>query len=173
MKVSLTKKEFDEAVTVGNNRQAVHDKVGRYDNKVIKSGVAAHIQGAIGELVVSKYVGLPWDGKFKNNEEWLSWRKTGHDVSGLEVRFTTHRNGRLIIHEKDKNRSIYILVNEIGPMQYFIAGWIFGFEGKKDSYWEDVGYGRPCYYVPRDKLRTIYTLKQQNTIGEQNGNQTT
>jgi hypothetical protein len=157
--VKLTKEELNEALSVGMNRHKVNRSAGRYDNKVLADGINVDIQGAIGELVVSKYLGLPWDGRLKNNSEWLQWRKTGHDVSGFEVRFTKHRNGRLILHNKDKDMSIFILVTQINEGTYEIAGWCLGREGKNPAYWQDVGYGRPCYFVPREKMRKIEAIK--------------
>lgn len=158
--VKLTNEEIAEANAVAKGRHGVNRGVGRHDHKVMSNGMDADIQGCLGEMVVSKYLGLPWDGKLKTNEEWLEWRNVGHDVSGLEVRFTKHEKGRLIVHPKDKDRSIFVLVVQSYAGAFDIVGWCFGFEAKKTEYWEDVGRGRPCFYMPRHKMRDVSLIVQ-------------
>lgn len=158
--VQLTLQERIEALNVARQRQNVNRGSGRGDAKVLKNGLEVDVQGAIGEIAIAKHFNLVWDGKIKSNEEWLEWRKSGHDVSGLEVRFTKHRKGNLILQKKDKDDGMFVLITQIEPGRYEIVGWCFGLEGKQSHYWKDVGYGRPCFYVPREKLRKLEELKQ-------------
>jgi hypothetical protein len=143
-------------VSVAMARNSTNRGSKQSDGKVLKDSLGIDVQGATGEFVVAKAFGLEWDGKIKNYQEWLKWRLVGHDVSGLEVRFTRHRGGSLIVHPKDSDNSVFVLViPKSFPFEYEIVGWCYGHEGKQKDYWKDVGYGRPCFYVPQKKLKDV------------------
>jgi hypothetical protein len=128
---------------------------------VVEDSLGIDVQGAHAELAVAKGLGLKWDGQFFNLDEWFDWRTDGHDVSGLEVRSTHHPDGCLILHPKDKDDSPFILVLTHKAPDYLLSGWAFGHEGKKEKYWRDVGYGRPCYFLQQSKLRGMDTLPRR------------
>lgn len=157
--VELSQAEKKLAVDIAKARNAEQRRASQKDGNVISS-LKADFQGAYGELAVSKAFELPWDGKFFGHAKWQDWRETGHDVSKLEVRATIHKTGRLILHPSDDDNAPFVLVvlnQELKRCE--IIGWIWGKDGKNQDWWEDVGYGRPCYYVPRNKLRPISELK--------------
>lgn len=156
--VVLTDEEMALADHVAQERQRVQRGSGRRDAKVIESGLDADVQGCRAELAVSRAFNLAWDGKIFEIADWEKWRYLGHDVSGVEVRSTQHENGRLILHPSDKDDSPYILVRAVNPPAFTIVGWCWGRTGKKDLYWHDVGYGRPCYYYPNVCLKPIGLL---------------
>jgi hypothetical protein len=79
------------------------------------------------------------------------------------VRFTKHRYGCLLLHPKDHDNHAYLLVIQVGPCNFEIVGWCLGQEGKKPINWKDVGYGRPCYFVPQASLHHIKHLFNTNT----------
>ena len=58
-----------------------------------------------------------------------------------------------IVHPKDDDNSPFVLVRCQERPIYNIVGWQWGREAKKEEYWHDVGYGRPCYYLPNGKLK--------------------
>ena len=158
MIVKLTSNDLKLARDVGTKRHRSHD--GHPDGKVLSDGLAIHIKGAEAELATAKGFNLPWDGKFFDLEKWEDWRENGHDVCGLEVRSTPHKNGCLLIHDSDKDNSPYVLVLTHERPKFILAGWCFGREGKCQELWRDVGYGRPCYFIPQDMLRSIAELKE-------------
>lgn len=159
IQITLSRDDLKLAAKVSRLRDSENRHVGRPDGKVVANGLMANMEGAVGELAVSKALSLPWDGKFFKDNEWLTWRNVGHDVSGLEIRSTSHKLGRLIAHPKDKGDSPFILVRLHEKPNILIAGWAFGRDIKKAEFWQDVGYGRPCFYLPNDKLRPITELK--------------
>lgn len=157
LKVNLTEEEINLAYEIANKRNQSQRKANRKDGKVLDDSLGIDKQGALAEMAVAKALGRAWDGKFFEISDWLKWREVGNDVSGLEIRSTKHKNGRLIIHPRDKDYAPFILVVQ-NKDDFELVGWIYGLEGKKQEYFADVGYGRPCYYAPREILRDIKTL---------------
>lgn len=157
MKVKLSQEEINLAYEIAEKRNKSQRSANRKDGKVLEDSIGIDRQGALAEMAVAKALGRAWDGKFFEIDDWYKWREVGNDVSGLEIRSTKHRNGRLIIHPKDKDYAPFILVIA-NKDDFELKGWVYGFEGKREEWWQDVGYGRPCYYVPQDILRDIYTV---------------
>jgi hypothetical protein len=160
MRVELTQDDLKLAESIARKRNHSQRDGNRADGKVMKDSLGIDIQGAEAELAVAKALKLPWDGSFLELDSWYDWRETGHDVSGLEVRSTHHRRGSLILHSKDKDDSPFILVITADRPFYNLVGWNFGREGKLDKYWRDVGYGRPCYYLPQNSLLPMDSLSK-------------
>ncbi|MFW9879540.1 MAG: hypothetical protein ACFFG0_41215 [Candidatus Thorarchaeota archaeon] len=163
MKVKLTKNDLKYAEEIACKRNKSQRDGDRTDGKVLEDSLAIDIQGAEAELAVAKAFKLLWDGSFLELDKWFNWRDQGHDVSGLEVRSTHHPKGCLILHPKDKDNSPFILVLTHQRPVFILAGWNIGREGKKSEYWRDVGYGRPCYYLPQNKLRKMNDLEKYLT----------
>ncbi len=160
MRVLLTPNDLKYAENAARKRNQSQREGNRADGKVLDDSLGIDIQGAEAELAVAKAFRLPWDGEFMNLERWFDWRNSGHDVSGLEVRSTYHKNGSLILHPKDNDYSPFILVLTNDRPVYRLVGWNFGRAGKKSEYWRDVGYGRPCYYLPQDQLLDMNLLQE-------------
>lgn len=155
--VKLTPEEINEAAAVARLRNQSQRSASRADGMVLSDSLGIDIQGAEAEKAVAVALGIKWDGKFFDINTWLKWRDVGHDVSGIEVRSTRHENGRLILHPKDSDNSPFILVISKKPV-YSLVGWCWGKDGKRQDYWWDCGYKRPCYYVPRNNLKPINDL---------------
>lgn len=147
--VSLDDAEVERATASGLRRQQMHEQVGR----ILPNGGEIHVAGCLAEFAVAKAFGLPWDGEYFDNERWMKWRLDGHDVSGIEVRSTRRHDGRLLLQRQDKDDSPYVLVRTHARPRFQIVGWILGREGKQQRFWTEVGYGRPCYFVPTPLLR--------------------
>lgn len=158
MFVTLTEEQLSSANQVAQKRNQVHRRAGRADGKVLADSLEIDKMGAAAELAVSLSLGFPWDGRLFSNDQWLIWRDTGHDTGPLEVRSTKHPNGRLILHPKDHDKSPFVLVRLHRFPVFDIVGWCFGEDGKQKPYWHDVGYGRPCFFVPNQELRPIDKL---------------
>jgi len=102
-----------------------------------------HIEGCLGELALSKRLGLYWIGKGKKYQ-----RDAGQD----DVRARPDHGSRLRLHEKDKDDVIYWhLTGENG--YYRFHGWVYGRDGKNYDYWEnETKYDRPAFLVPFEML---------------------
>lgn len=158
MIVKLTPKDLQYAKDIAYKRNRSQRDGQRADGKVLEDSLGIDIQGAEAELAVAKALKLPWDGSFLDLDKWMDWRTAGHDVSGLEVRSTHHSKGCLILHPKDRDDAPFILVLTHRKPIYELVGWHFGKMGKQSKYWRDVGYGRPCYYLPQNQLLHIDLL---------------
>lgn len=114
---------------------------------------AISLQGAVGEMAVAKGLNLYWVGSVG---EWSA----GHDVGGcVDVRSVTKPNHCLILHEMDKDKTPYVLVELSSPSRATLVGWVYGADGKKPEYWSDPsGKRRPAFFVPRRALRPIDEL---------------
>ena len=161
IRVKLTPNDLKYAENIANKRNKSQRDGNRQDGKVLEDSLGIDIQGARAELAVAKGLKLPWDGDFRDLDNWFEWRESGHDVSGLEVRSTKHKNGCLILHPKDKDEAPFVLVLAYDDPVFVLVGWNFGYTGKKDKYWRDVGYGRPCYYLPQNELLDMELLKNR------------
>jgi hypothetical protein len=128
---------------VGNMKRGLSDRYGAPQTD--RWGI--DIEGACGEMAVAKYLGLYWSGAIGNFY--------AADVGRLQVRTTGHPNGRLILHEEDRDDHVFILATGRAP-QFTIEGWLQGVLGKSEKWWIDSG--RPAFFVPREALFAIDTL---------------
>ena len=65
---------------------------------------------------------------------------------------------RLILHPKDKDEAVFILLTGKAPT-FTAKGWIYGKKGKLEKYWTDPKTGRPAFFIPQKDLNPIGTLK--------------
>jgi len=106
------------------------------------------ITSSLAELAVAKALGRYWDGS-------VNTFKRG-DVSRLQVRFTLHAEGRLIIRAEDADQDVFVLVIGLGPREFHVAGWIRGRDGRKPQWLTRPDPGRlHCWAVPQDALRPV------------------
>lgn len=104
------------------------------------------IEGGIGEYVVAKALNIHWTGKGVMR---------GDDVGEYQVRTTPYENGCLLLHPRDEDEKVFILVTGKAP-EYEVKGWIRGADGKKQEFWKDGN--RPCYFVPQSELKAMADL---------------
>lgn len=98
------------------------------------------MDGALGEIAVAKWLGLYWNGQVGN--------LLAADVGSIQVRATRRAPPDLILHPRDKDEDVFVLVGLTGN-QAIIFGWCLGVEGKDRRYWEDrYNNDRPAYFVP-------------------------
>jgi DNA polymerase I-like protein with 3'-5' exonuclease and polymerase domains len=159
--VTLTPEQKRAAAREGLKRHASQRNVGRGDwkSKPGDNGKKLDVQGAVAELAVSLGLGLPWDGAFKPISEWDTWRREGHDVSGLEVKSTIRQDGCLILHKHSNPDQPAVLALLEGEGRVVLAGWCFVRDGQSSQFWRD-NVPRPCYMVPQSNLRPICELFQ-------------
>ena len=151
IEVSLSSSQLYQDANVGVIRQVRNIS----DKRKPKYGAGdlndwqIHIEGSCGEMVVSQYLNLYWDGNIGSLR--------ANDVGHMEVRTRSKHHYDLIIHPDDKDEAKYILVTGING-SYQIHGWIYGKEGKQQKYWSDPAKGRPAYFVPKTELRSLETI---------------
>lgn len=109
-----------------------------------------HTYGACAELAVAKFLGRPWNEfSFKN-------RKGGDVGTVFEVRSTRTPTNGLVIRPRDLDDRAYILVLTHRSPVYELVGWLWGREGKKESWLRARGHKiSPYYMVPQWALREI------------------
>lgn len=134
------------------------NKIGAKKSAVTKTDLLQKELGYLGEIAVSKCLGIKWAPQFFSLIQCIDKEKRDLDVSVCEVRTTAHPNGKLILHDNDLDDAPYVLVVADKMPKMRVIGYINGRDGKKKEYWKDVGYGRPCYYVPHSELLCIKGL---------------
>ena len=149
--ITLTLSEMHIAATTGvlrqianirDNRQQAH---GHNPNTDWQS----HINGAMGECAVAKYLNTYWNGSYGN--------LNATDVNQYQVRTGTQHHHSLILHDSDPDDHIFILTTGLNG-SYTIHGWIYAHEGKKEQYWKDPTGNRPAYFIPQSTMHPINTL---------------
>jgi hypothetical protein len=107
----------------------------------------------------TKLLNVHYDGSMEN--------LSTHDVQGLElpveVRSTSHEGGCLLLHPKDKDDNIFVLLTGVAP-NFKIRGWLYAKDGKNENYWMDIVGRRPAYFVPQEALKPIEELLEKLNI---------
>lgn len=119
------------------------------------------IESAIAEMLVAREFNQYWHTVGEGNIQQLPG-----DAGFLQVRWTSHKNGHLLMHQRDKDDVPYILVIGSYP-EYVIQGWVMGKEGKQAKYWQgpnSILVPRPCYCIPQSELRPIDELREVLTV---------
>ena len=106
------------------------------------------IESACAESVVAEWYDHNWDPSIGYD---------AGDVGPYEVRWTDDHNNRLILHDRDKDYKPYILVTGLAPT-YYMQGWLFGCEGKRQENVDDPVGGRAAYFVSQRKLHSMAQL---------------
>ena len=152
VEVKLTPSQIMMAAHCGTMRQTMNLK----NRKPATYGAGhlndwqLHIEGCLGEMAVASYLNLYWDG----NLGFFSKA----DVGSLEVRTASNHRYNLILHPADKDDSKFILLTGVNG-SYQIHGWIYGREGKKEEFWRDPLGGRPAFFVGKEHLHPIETIR--------------
>lgn len=153
--VTLTAKEIRLAEFVAHQRDTDGRAAGADASKFGNGRPTydVHLDGVLGELAFAKLMGIYWTGMGDSYHE-------DSDVANYQVRATKHANGCLIIrpnegHEHDP----WVLMVADGSRDYRLAGWCYGWAGRKDEYRKDPA-GRPwAYFVPQDALESPESLR--------------
>lgn len=98
-----------------------------------------HIEGALGELALAKYLGVFWSGIGKLRAP---------DVGTMDVRTAAKHSHRLMIHPGDPDDRVFWFVTGLNG-KYQIRGWLLAKDGKRDEWWKDPqGTDRWAFFVP-------------------------
>jgi hypothetical protein len=140
------------AAEMGITRQISNLMKGRPDAYGCAADVGwqVHIEGCCGELAVAKYLDRYWSGNFEQLK--------ADDVGNYQVRTRSSHGWDLILHDRDPDDRVFILVTGTAP-EYVIRGWMRAKDGKKPEFWSDPSkQNRPAYFVPQDCLHPISDL---------------
>lgn len=118
----------------------------------VEGSAARHLIGARSELAVAKALNLFWAGS-------LDTFKNADIGNTLQVRGTRYKDGCLLIREGDNPEHRYLLA--IGDSaRWWVAGWLPGYECRRDD-WKRAPGGRPAtWMVPQSALRAIRELRE-------------
>lgn len=151
--VKLVPAEILHAAHCGAMRYVQNIKLGRpptYGSER-ESPWHTHINGALGEVAVAKFLGRYWDGMGALGDLGAL------DVRDVQVRWRAKDWYDLLLHPEDGDDLPFVLVTGAAP-SYRLHGWIIGRDGKQDRYWSDPAGGRPAFFVPQADLREMATL---------------
>lgn len=114
-------------------------------------------QGAVAEMLVAEAVGRRW----LNRDAVTPDKPEDGDVEGgIQVRWTQHPNGHLLVHDEDPDTLFCVLVVNRAP-NMVIVGWINCIEGKTPLYWREPPAVRsPAYFVPQRALLPLHLLRR-------------
>jgi len=112
-----------------------------------------HLLGAAGEMAVASYLGMK-EHLFKETEA----RRGSDDLPGMDVKTRSKASYDLIVQRQEDPEKIFVLVT-IENQQTLIHGWCYGKEAMQEQYWADPARGRPAYFVGKEHLRPMETLK--------------
>jgi len=104
-----------------------------------------HIQGAVGELVVAKFMDRYFDPRVNNFKE--------ADIGGkIQVRLRTRHDWDLGLNDDDNPNHIFVLVTGVGP-SYRVWGWELAKNIMLPQYRAKHGAGDERWYVPSSVLK--------------------
>jgi hypothetical protein len=154
---TFTEEERGLAMEEGHRRQAVNEAKGlRGRNRGPRFGDKAlevHLLGAAGEVAVASYLGMKHE-LFKEKEA----RRGSEDLPGIDVKTRSRHSYDLIVQKGEDPRKKFVLVT-IEKQTTLLHGWCYGEEAMKDEHWADPARGRPAYFVEKEHLRSMESLK--------------
>ena len=153
-----------------NGGESVVSEYEKNNNQVGSGGLwNNHIEGAMGEFAVAKFLGL-YPGAITN--------RNATDVGKYyEVRTRSLKYQELFIwkDEKDEKEDKYFILVQGSYGKYTICGWISAYEvfDHRDWFHNNEGKTSLCYWVPHEFLYSIETLPkeapcQEKIISSQN-----
>jgi hypothetical protein len=153
----FTEEERQQAMDEGLRRQRVNEARGlRGRNGGAWKGSKAldiHLLGAAGEMAVASYLGMK-EHLFRETEA----RRGSDDLPGMDVKTRSKASYDLIVQKQEDPEKIFVLVT-IENQQTLIHGWCYGKEAMDEKYWADPARGRPAYFVGKEHLRPMETLR--------------
>lgn len=164
MIVKLDNDEIELAEIIGSSRHKVCETKNYkdYRKSTIHKSSELDTIGVLGEIAVAK--------AFNCLEEYVEdcIENTGwtlKDVGSVQVRTTPVKNGRLIVRPGDgrgkdgeKLKEPFILVIQLSPTDYELAGWMIGENAMQDKWIYDPYNRGKAYFVPQDQLKPMEEL---------------
>jgi hypothetical protein len=154
----FTEQERRQAMEEGMRRQATNEARGlrgrnngpRFGDKALQ----VHLLGAAGEMAVASYLGLK-EHLYAEREA----RRGSDDLpGGIDVKTRSRHSYDLIIQKSENADKRFVLVT-IQDHKTLIHGWCYGREALQERFWADPARGRPAYFVGKEYLHPMETLK--------------
>lgn len=154
----FSEEERKQAMEEGERRQRANEAKGlRGRNKGAWRGDKAleiHLLGAAGEMAVASYLGLK-EHLYKETE---AKRGSADLPDNIDVKTRSKASYDLIVQRGESPDKRFVLVT-IQEQKTLIHGWCYGYEAMQEQYWADPARGRPAYFVPKEALKPIESLK--------------
>jgi hypothetical protein len=156
--ITLTFDEMTQAASIGAFRRIKSIANGRNPNSNnLKGGEfdrwRMDIEGAMAERAVAKWLNMPWTGAIETGDF-----KDADVGDSVQVRYTIHANGGLLLYPKDRDAHYYVLTAG-GYGTYQLIGWMKGSAGKVQRYLDcGKAKGLNAHLVPQSDLRPMAEL---------------
>jgi hypothetical protein len=111
-----------------------------------------HLLGAAGEMAVASYLGMK-PLLYQETEA----KRGSDDLPGIDVKTRSKHKYDLIVQKNESPKKKFVLVT-IEDKTTLIHGWCYGEEAMEEKYWADPARGRPAYFFPKEKLRSMDEL---------------
>ena len=158
----LTSEEKDAIRTEAQRRQSINECQGlKGRNKGAEAGPIAlrlHTLGAGGEMAVASFLGLK-DEVFGD----IVASRGSHDLPpDIDVKTRPRHYYDLICQlDEDPNKTLVLVTVE--NRQVILQGWAKAYEAMQERWKREYVKDRPCYFLPKQHLRPIQSLKQYVT----------
>jgi hypothetical protein len=153
----FSEQERQQAMEEGLRRQRVNEsKALRGRNGGAWQGSKAldiHLLGAAGEMAVASFLSMK-EHLYQETEA----RRGSDDLPGMDIKTRSRHSYDLIVQKQEDPRKKFVLVT-ISQQQTLLWGWCYGHEALQERFWADPARGRPAYFVGKEHLRPMETLK--------------
>jgi hypothetical protein len=154
---TFTPEERQQAMEEGLRRQQVNEsKALRGRNGGAWQGSKAldiHLLGAAGEMAVASFLSMK-EHLYQETEA----RRGSDDLPGMDIKTRSKHSYDLIVQKQEDPRKKFVLVT-IENQKTLLWGWSYGHEAMQERFWADPARGRPAYFVGKEHLRPMETLK--------------
>ena len=155
---TLSEEEKKMAIEEGVRRQKANEaKSLKGRNGGPESGKKAlrvHILGAAGEMAMASFLNL---------KQYIFLNKNANRGSAdlpfnIDVKTRSKHYYDLIVQKNEDPTKIYTLVT-IEDKKIFLHGWLLGKDCMRENFWADPANGRPAFFIPKNLLNPIESLK--------------
>ena len=158
--VFLSDNELELAARVGRVRNEMMNKMNLSStNRNLPDKENMEIMAVAAEIAVAKYLNVYFEYRLPLVAGSCDMKL--NDGRGVDVKFTTYGNGKLIVPMSKRNScSVYVLaINNDGSSMFNIAGWATADELFNDANIVEM-YGKKKYVMHQIQLNHINQLKQ-------------
>lgn len=156
---TLTEEEKLAIHAEARRRQAINEAKGlRGRNNGPERGAEAlrvHTLGAGGEMAVASFLGM----KDKVFSDVMAKRGSCDLPPDIDVK-TRARHYYDLICQFDECPSKTLVLVTVENRQVILHGWAKAYEAMQDRWKREYVKGRACYFLPKENLRPIQSLKQ-------------
>jgi hypothetical protein len=155
----LSPSEKALAIAEGERRQRINlaqGKLGRNNGPAAgEDALRIHLLGAGGEMAVASFLSLK-DFVFQESE---ANRGSADLPFNIDVKTRSRHYYDLICLLDESEDKVLVLVT-IQNQEIRLHGWLHAHQAKQPQWRKEHVPGRPCYFVPKENLRSMEELKQ-------------